>query len=111
MATINLMEHLLYVIISPDNDAKNHWIGEIGSFLKLFRDGVGVSKINKNGNTNIKNDLAQEWQRNYEKAKRKVINKARLAKLGTFMTDKIPLESPWSVEDFLTKKVSALSNI
>ena len=49
--------------------------------------------------------------KNYEKAKRKVINKARLAKLGTFMTDKIHLESPWSVEDFLIRKVSELSNI
>ena len=70
-ATINLMEHLLYVLIAPDIDAKNHWIGEIGNFLKLFRDGVGVSKINKNGNTNIKNDLAQEWQKITKKRKEK----------------------------------------
>ena len=110
-ATINLMEHLLYILIAPNNDAKNHWIGEIGNFLKLFRDGVGVSKINKNGNTNIKNNLAQEWQKSYEKARRKVINKARLSKPGTFMTYKIPLEPPWGVEDFLTKSISELSDV
>lgn len=110
-ATIKLMEHLLYLVTAPNNDAKNHWLGEMENFRKLLREGLNISKKNKKGNTNFKNRLKGNWQENYEKAVADVFEKARLAKSNTFMTSRIPQEPPWSLEDFLNKNAKELSGV
>ena len=110
-ATINLMEHLLYLIPAPNNYSENHWLGEIENFRELLREGLDISKKNKKGNTNFKNRLMEDWQINYKKAVAGVLKKARLAKPNTFMTSRIPPEPPWSLEDFLNKDAKELSGV
>lgn len=52
--TINLMEHLLYVLTAPNNNAKNHWLWEIVNFRKTLLKDLEISEKNKKGNTNLK---------------------------------------------------------
>lgn len=109
--TINLMEHLLYVLTAPNNNAKNHWLWEIVNFRKTLLRDLDISERNKKGNTNLKKRLKENWQANYEKAIAGVLKKARLSTPNIFMTSRIPPEPPWSLEDFLTKNAKELTGI
>ena len=110
-ATILLMEHLLYVIIAPNDYSRNHWLAEVNNFIKLFKEGIDVTKNNMSGNTNLKKKLKLVWQVNYKKAVKKVLKKANDARPQTFILNKIPQAAPWSLEDFLTKTAGELTAI
>ena len=107
-AAFRIMSHLLYVHTSPNNTAVNHWLEEVDNFLDLFADGVGVDKKHEFGNTNLKNELRENWSDIYDRAINKVLKKARDAEIFSFDTKKIPETASWSVEDFLTKSPKEL---
>ena len=100
---LRLMEHLLYVAVSPDNDAVRHWLREVNNFRHCFLNSLGVTTMRPKGNTNIKNQLADNWQKIYAKAVNEVKEKAQGAFVFGFDLDKIPAAPPWCVEDFLNK--------
>lgn len=107
-AAFRIMSHLLYVHTSPNNPAVKHWLEEVDNFLDLFADGVGVDKKHEFGNTNLKNELKENWSDIYDRAVKKVFKKAKDAEIFPFDTKKIPEEASWSVEDFLTKSPKEL---
>lgn len=107
-AAFRIMSHLLYVHTSPNNTAVNHWLEEIDNFLDLFADGVGVDKKHRFGNTNLKNELRENWSDIYDRAVNKVYKKAKDAEVFSFDTEKIPETASWSIEDFLTKSPKEL---
>ena len=100
---LRLMEHLLYVAISPDNDAVRHWLHEIDTFVHNFSVSLGVTTERPEGNTNIKNKLQGNWDKIYAKAVKKVRSKAKSAFVFNFAVNKLPAAPPWQVQDFLTK--------
>ena len=109
---IRLIETLILVIISPNNDSQRHWIHEIDNFINLFRRAVGVELKKKLGNTNIRNELRENWSDVYNEAVAEVLAKANNAwSFNQFYTDRIPAENPWTVEDFLTKSSGELLNM
>ena len=105
---LRLMEHLLYVTVSPDNDAARHWRHEINNFRHCFSVSVGVTTIRPKGNTNIKNQLNDSWSKIYAKAVKEVKSKAQEAKAFAFDLNKIPAAPPWCVQDFLDKNDAEL---
>ena len=107
-AAFRIMSHLLYIHTSPNNTAVKHWLEEVDNFLDLFADGIGVDKKHEFGNTNLKNELKENWSDIYERAVKKVFRKAKDAEIFSFNTKKIPKEVSWSVEDFLTKSPKEL---
>ena len=109
---IQLIKTLILVIISQNNNAQKHWIHEIDNFIILFRRAVGVELKKKLGNTNIRNELRENWSEVYNEAVAEVLAKANNAwSFNQFYTERIPAENPWTVEDFLTKSSGELLNM
>lgn len=105
---LRLMEHLLYVAVSPDNVAIRHWRHEINNFRHCFSVSIGVTTVRPKGNTNIKNQLDNSWSKIYAKAVKEVKSKAQEAEVFAFDVKKIPVAPPWSVQDFLEKSDAEL---
>ena len=100
---LRLMEHLLYVAVSPDNDAVRHWMTRVNNFRHCFVNSLGVSTIRPKGNTNLKNQLENNREKIYAKAVKEVKWKAQDAAVFGFDLNKIPVNAPWCVDDFLSK--------
>ena len=106
-----IMAHLLFIHISPTNDAINHWLSEIENFSYNLLPAIGVKAKRRQGNTNIRNELTENWAEIYDRAVEQTRKKARRATIFPFHTDIIPLVAPWNLQDFMSKTPEELAKM
>lgn len=59
--SIEIHSHLLLAHFFPNSYSYNHWIGEIGGFIRDLKDYLCVTKDNVYGNTNARLSVIEDW--------------------------------------------------
>lgn len=99
----SMMEYMVCIVISPDNDRQRYWNYKVELLSSIFECAMGVTSVNKEGELPLRKDVEKYWNEIYSDAVGKVVNRAKYAKEYPFYTELIPKESPWTLEDFLEK--------
>ena len=107
----DMMEYMLYIVVSPDNDNQRLWHYKVELFKDMFEIAMGSvlsdedvdPELREEVDPALRKGLEKYWSEIYKRAVYEVTNRAKYAKDFPFYTELIPKESPWTVEDFLKK--------
>ena len=112
MAATDIMEYLLCIYISPNDDSVvNYWLHGIRKSIKLFESGLDISVKNKKGSTLVRKDLEEYWTEIYASAIKRIKRTLKDSTDVPLETEKIPAEVPWAIDDFLNKSIGELINM
>ena len=109
-----LMEYMLYIIISPENRDQRCWRYKLELTKDVFEYAMGLNAIHDEGNVPLQKGVAKCWDKLYQGAVEKVLKRAKprlYLNDSPFYTELIPKEPPWTIEDFLNKSEYELLEI